>query len=106
MGLSQFRHPGENDVVDEADPEPRDDSSADEHVGVDRATLQGGSQKGEKSANESSLLPSELVTKPSTNKSPKNCSEVIYCSKTALLCGLGNGAAVTDVGHGDEAGRT
>lgn len=103
MGFRQLRDPRRDQDVDEPNPETRDDASADEHVAVDRAGLDGRASQREHGTEEGALLAAILVSEPAADEAAKDGAKVVGSSEAALPGGVGDSATLANLSHGDEA---
>ena len=74
MGLRELGDPRWDDGVDEADADTSNDTSTDEHVGVDGGGHQGGTEHAEAGADEDTAFTAELVTSPTADEANQTCS--------------------------------
>lgn len=63
MRLRQLRHPWRHDGIDEANPNARNDSCTDKHIGVLARGHQGRTENGEAGTDPDSLLPAQFVAR-------------------------------------------
>ena len=73
VGLRELGDPRRDDGVDEADADTSNDTSTDEHVGVDGGGHEGGTEHAEAGADEAAFT-AELATSPTADEANQTCS--------------------------------
>lgn len=68
MGFGQFADPRRYDGIKKTNPQTSDNSSAEEHVGVDTARHESSTENAEERADQDTALAANLVPNPSYNR--------------------------------------